>query len=306
MQTCDSPPPNTRLPSHWAAVLLLVTLIASPASADVYSWVDAQGSLHFSDDLGSVPAAQQTAARSVVVAARDTRWNVMDSRATVPARSTSSSRSHVVRLEKTGLQMQVRALLNDSVEARLVVDTGAMMNSIPRSLVEKLGIRIDARTPRIQVSGITGKAQLAPVVTLRNLRVGTAVVEAVEMVVLDSLDIGLLGMSFFNHFRVLTDPVRGTITLEEIASEPNVGTSVLDYQFSWGAVNGASRYYLEISADRDFDKVVEKTWVSGNSAELRELDVDRLAPGTYFWRVAAVDGAGSWGPWSSPRDFRYR
>jgi clan AA aspartic protease (TIGR02281 family) len=306
MQVFDSPPSFPRLRSRWAAVLLLGTLIASPASADIYRWVDAQGSVHFTDDPASVPATHRQEARSVDVAARDSRVNVVERNSSVPTASRSSSGRHVVSLERAGLQMQVRALLNDSLEARFVVDTGAMMNSIPRSLVEKLGITIDARTPRVAVSGITAKAQLAPVVTLRNLKLGGAVVEQIEMVVLDTLDVGLLGMSFFNHFRVQTDPVRGTLTLEEISEERNVGDSVLDYQFSWDAVDGASRYFLEISNDDSFERVVDKVWVSGTSADLQNLDVDLTTPGTYFWRVAAVDDAGSRGPWSAPHDFRYR
>ncbi len=305
MQSCDSPPPSyTRLLCHCAAVLLFGILIASPAWADIYKWVDAQGRLHFTDDPGDVPAAQN--ARSVDAAPRDTRWNVMQREATSPAAHTSSADKHVVRLEKSGLQMRVRVVLNDSVSASFVVDTGAMMNSIPLSLANKLGIEIDASTPRVTVRGITGQGQRAPVVTLRNVKLGGAVIEQVEMVVLDSLDTGLLGMSFFNHFRVQTDPVRGLLTLEEIASVPKVGSTVLDYRFNWSAVTGASRYFLEISSDRAFNHVVEQTWVSGTSTDLRSLDVDGLGSGNYFWRVAAVDEAGARGPWTAPSGFRYR
>ncbi len=304
MHTCDSPHSPPRLRSQWAAAVLLLTLIASPASADVYKWVDAQGRLHFTDDPASVPALHQQDLSSVAAGRRNARFNVVARQTSAPAATTSSLR-HVVSLEKAGLQLQVRALLNDSVEAPFVVDTGAMMNSIPRSVVEQLGIRIDARTPRVEVSGISGETLIAPVVTLRNLRLGDAVLEQVEMVVLDSLETGLLGMSFFKHFRVQTDPVRQTLTLEEISSE-RLGDSVLDYEFAWGRVDGASRYHLEISSDESFQNVVDHTLVGGTSTELRSLDIARLRPGTYFWRVAAVDAAGSRGPWTSPRDFRYR
>ncbi len=305
MHTCDSPHSPPRLRSQWAAAVLLLTLIASPASADVYKWVDAQGRLHFTDDPASVPALHQQDLSSVAAGRRNARFNVVARQTSAPAATTSSLR-HVVSLEKAGLQLQVRALLNDSVEAPFVVDTGAMMNSIPRSVVEQLGIRIDARTPRVEVRGISADTLIAPVVTLRNLRVGDAVVEQVEMVVLDSLETGLLGMAFFKHFRVQMDPVRQTLTLEELSSERSQGDSVLDYEFAWGRVDGASRYHLEISADQSFRTVVEQTLVSGTRTELHKLDTQRLRPGTYFWRVAAVDAAGSQGAWTAPRDFRYR
>ena len=305
MHTCDSPHSPPRLLSHLAAAVLLLTLIASPASADMYKWVDAQGRLHFTDDPAGVPALHQQDLSSVAAGTRDTRFNVV-ARQTSPAATRTSSLRHIVSLESAGLQMQVRALLNDSVEARFVVDTGAMMNSIPRSVVDQLGIRIDARTPRVEVRGISAETLIAPVVTLRNLRLGDAVLEQVEMVVLDSLETGLLGMSFFKHFRVQTDPVRQTLTLEEISSERNQGDSILDYEFAWGRVDGASRYHLEISPDPSFHDVLEHTLVRGTTTELRSLDVERLLPGTYFWRVAAVDAAGLRGPWTAPRDFRYR
>src|SRR6185503_7266688 len=46
-----------------------------------------------------------------------------------------------------------------------------------------------------------------------------AVVENLEMRVLDTMQEGLLRMPFFNHFRVSTDPTAGTLTLEEIDPE---------------------------------------------------------------------------------------
>ena len=156
MHTCDSPHSPPRLLSHLAAVVLLLTLIASPASADMYKWVDAQGSLHFTDDLASVPARHQRDLASVATGTRDAGFNVV-ARQTSPTATRTSSMRHVVSLERAGLQMQVLALLNDSVETRFVVDTGAMMNSIPRSVVEELGIRIDARTPRVEVRGISAE-----------------------------------------------------------------------------------------------------------------------------------------------------
>ncbi len=55
-----------------------------------------------------------------------------------------------------------------------------------------------------------------PVITVARVEVGTAVVENVEMAVLSTMRRGLLGMPFFNHFRVHTDPTTGRLTLEEI------------------------------------------------------------------------------------------
>ena len=77
-------------------------------------------------------------------------------------------------------------------------------------------IEFDEDTPRIFVTGISGKPMMVPVITVGVVRVGSAEVEDVEMAVLDTQSTGLLGMTFFNHFKVSTDPARGLLTLEEI------------------------------------------------------------------------------------------
>jgi hypothetical protein len=64
--------------------------------------------------------------------------------------------------------------------------------------------------------GISGEPLLVPLVTVQDVALGGARVENVEFAVLDTLPYGLLGMPFFNHFRVQTDPARGLLTLEEI------------------------------------------------------------------------------------------
>ncbi len=89
MHTCDSPHSPPRLRSRCAAGMLLLTMIASPASADVYKWVDAQGRLHFTDDLASVPALHQQDLASVATATRDTRFNVVARRTTAATRTSS-------------------------------------------------------------------------------------------------------------------------------------------------------------------------------------------------------------------------
>jgi len=77
------------------------------------------------------------------------------------------------------------------------------------------------------------------------------------------------------------------------------------YRFSWSAVGGAVRYHLEIAADAEFSQLMDETWVSGTDAELLSLSVDSLEPGTYFWRVAAVDADGYESTWSNERYFVY-
>lgn len=91
-----------------------------------------------------------------------------------------------------------------------------------------------------------------------------------------------------------------TPTEREVLNGP-----ISDYRFSWSAVNTAVRYHLEISSDSDFKRLMDETWVSGTDAELMSMSIDSLEPGTYFWRVAAIDVDGYESAWSSARYFVY-
>jgi predicted aspartyl protease len=136
--------------------------------------------------------------------------------APAPAKATRAARRHVIEVERGGLELAVTALLDGRVRANFKVDTGATINTIPRRVIDELGVAIDESTPLIAVTGISGKPQLVPVVVIGEVRLGDAAVENVEAAVLDTLDYGLLGMPFFNHFRVEVDPSAGRLTLEEL------------------------------------------------------------------------------------------
>lgn len=206
---------------------LFGVLAAAPAAAgELYKWVDERGRFHMTDDLSQVPPQQRPAARVEPVdpdaPATPSRWNSMQASSHGYAQELGAVLSpgdgavHVIRIKRAGRAVHVVATLNGHGTARYMVDTGASINTIPRSTVERLGIRIDESTPRTFISGIGGKVMKVPVVTLRSVEIGGARVENVEMAVLDTLREGLLGMPFFNHFRVSLDPTAGTLTLEEI------------------------------------------------------------------------------------------
>ena len=64
-------------------------------------------------------------------------------------------------------------------------------------------------------------------------------------------------------------------------------------------------YHLEVSADSEFKQLVDETWVAGTSAQVQSLDLSDLEPGTYFWRVSALDADGYESAWSHTAHFIY-
>jgi predicted aspartyl protease len=200
--------------------LALALLLPFAASAQLYRWTDAEGRLHVTDDLSRVPPEHRPLAEQP--RATDANWNQLGpapdraARTEAPPAGTAGGKRHVIPVERAGLELTVFATLNGRARARFTVDTGASVNTIPRRVVEELGIPIDESTPVTAVVGISGRPALVPVVTVDRVSLRNASVENVEMAVLDTMSYGLLGMPYFNHFKVAMDPSQGTLALEEI------------------------------------------------------------------------------------------
>lgn len=68
---------------------------------------------------------------------------------------------------------------------------------------------------------------------------------------------------------------------------------------AWTGSEPAARYRVQIGRDADFrDTLLERDVEAGSS-----LDIDRISPGRYFWRVAGIDQAGEAGEWSPAQPY---
>jgi hypothetical protein len=72
-----------------------------------------------------------------------------------------------------------------------------------------------------------------------------------------------------------------------------------DQTFQWRPALGAAEYRVEVSRDSDFFDIVEERR-TGSEASVRIRD---LEPGTYFWRVTAIDSKGFESPPTEPLYF---
>jgi clan AA aspartic protease (TIGR02281 family) len=121
-------------------------------------------------------------------------------------------RTLTIPFERRDTLMVVDVILNDRVRAPFLVDTGASGVSIPAAVVQRLGIRVDSDTPRLAVQTAAGVVSEA-VIRLDSIQVGEARVERLEALVNSSMDIGLLGGSFFNNFVYEVDAAAQRMTL---------------------------------------------------------------------------------------------
>jgi clan AA aspartic protease (TIGR02281 family) len=115
-------------------------------------------------------------------------------------------------------QIVVEARLNDAVDVRLLVDTGATSVSFSDALAREMGLHLPVDRS-VDVTLADGTRTQARPVVLNAVQVGEMRVEQVPAVVLenvpdDGLD-GLLGMSFLREFSIQLDPLRGELVLKQ-------------------------------------------------------------------------------------------
>jgi clan AA aspartic protease (TIGR02281 family) len=218
------PSPAARTTALCAAALCF--LLAPPRSvlAEIFQWKDSQGRLHFTQDLNQVPPAyraQAEAGAEKADAGREIQRYESRPAALAPSmrgkrgardqRSARSNEIHRIRVQKAGSSMRVNVRLNRDVVAPFIVDTGASDVVISESVARQLGL--DLESARTKFYGTANGTVQQPVVTLATVELGGARADDVPASVSRSMRVGLLGLSFFNHFRYKIDPAAGMITL---------------------------------------------------------------------------------------------
>lgn len=73
-------------------------------------------------------------------------------------------------------------------------------------------------------------------------------------------------------------------------------------ELGWEAATGDEKYWLEIAHDSGFHRMADSLW----GLEENHVGNVQLAPGTYYWRIAAIDGFGLPGQMSTVRRFEVR
>jgi len=210
---------------------MLVSGAVAPNTSrgEIYTWTDAAGHSHYTQDLQSVPAEHRGAARQRAnEGAAPSRVQTFSSAPAAPApgaghraaarRRVASARSrgrvHHIAVDRAGTGMIVLVRINGRAVAPFMVDTGASYVLLPRAVAEEAGVEAgpDARTMRFTTAnGVVEQ----PIVTLDSVELGSAQADDVPASVSPSMEIGLLGLSFLNRFTYQVDAAAGMLTLVE-------------------------------------------------------------------------------------------
>jgi aspartyl protease family protein len=127
-------------------------------------------------------------------------------------RAARLSRELHIPFVREGSLMRVDVRLNDRLTAPFYIDTGASGIALPPQFADRLGIRVTRDTPQVQVATANGLVT-RPVIVLESVDLGGARVEGLEATLNPSMEVGLLGGSFFNNFVYRVDAAESVITL---------------------------------------------------------------------------------------------
>jgi clan AA aspartic protease (TIGR02281 family) len=245
-------------------ILLLIMVLGvwlATSYGEMYKWMDEKGTVHFTDDLSSIPEKYREDA--------ETRKPLKETPAPksqgmpqspLPTR-VAEPEGVTVDLVRSGEVSFTEVVLNERIKQYFMVDTGASFTVISREAANELGITIDENTPFLPVT-TASSVIFNPLVTLRSVRVGEAEVENVDALVhnLPGRSAGLLGNSFLSKFKVVLDSVNGKMTLYSMKGDPSP-----DRPGGYGRDFWASQFHLYTRVLDELNKMKRRYEGSGGS-----------------------------------------
>jgi aspartyl protease family protein len=289
----------------WRCVAIGVSMLISVAVAphtsrgEIYTWTDAAGHSHYTQDLQSVPAeqrgdARQRANESLMPSKVQTFSNAPAAPAPGSGRRVAARRSagsagrvHRIPVERAGTGMIVLVRINGRAVAPFMVDTGASYVLIPQAVAEEAGVEVgpDARTMRFTTAnGVVEQA----IVTLDSVELGGAQAADVPASISPSMGIGLLGLSFLNRFTYQVDAAAGMLTLVENdlaeGGELRGGRSENQWRMEFGGLqrrveeiefrrDGAPSSHSRLHAELDEEQVEAERQLEALDAEADQANV---------------------------------
>jgi hypothetical protein len=191
----------------WVATLILISLfLAPPTFADIYYWIDDQGTQYYTTRLESIPEPYRSEAIPL---------SLPTSPPVPPEITPRPLQKGPTRIPFTlGAPVLVSAKINGGGPITLILDTGADRTMVAPSGLSRLGISFE-NALRGVVRGVTG-ASYAEAVWVNSVEVGEARVGPLLIIVheadLQGVD-GLLGRDFLANFNVTIDSKEKVVTL---------------------------------------------------------------------------------------------
>jgi predicted aspartyl protease len=192
-----------------AALALTLTLLTTPAAADIVKYTDDRGTTHYVEGLESVP--QQYRARAVPLGLHNdgSTAALRGDAVAAPAAKGGATITYA-----PGQRIMVNAMINGSTSAQLLLDTGADRTMINPRVLAAAGASLARPVGSAVVSGVAGSQEMQ-FVTINSLEVAGATVGRLTVAAhgIDGAGDGLLGRDFLDQFSVNIDSAKGVVTL---------------------------------------------------------------------------------------------
>jgi predicted aspartyl protease len=181
-------------------VFLLPTAysLAPALSQEFYRWTDDKGAVHFTDNIYSIPEKY----RGQVQKRQYVPQQQSSETALEPDGKQPQTARNTVPFERQGNLVIVEAVVNRSVPVKFILDTGAEISTLPRSLGPQLGINPGSGV-LMTIKGMGGSTDV-PLVEVNSIAVGAAEGTNMDVLLTDTpvKDTGLLGTDFLSDFKV--------------------------------------------------------------------------------------------------------
>jgi len=275
---------------HRVACLLAVSLLwGGSAAGEVYRWTDESGRVHFTQDLGQVPPRHRRQAEQDASQPQRSRVQTYSTGAAsagdpdpgfaAASEPADDGRVYRISVQRAGTSMLVPVRLNGRVTAPFLIDTGASDVLVPQAVADRLGLASGSEARTKRYSTANGVVE-HPVVMLSSVSLGGATVENVPASVSPNMEVGLLGLSFFNHFTYNVDTASGVVTLQRnrLASSGQIrgGRSQAQWQAEYASLRARMARIEAEHAQKSTHKTRERgrleQELSGLQRQLAMLD----------------------------------
>lgn len=216
-----------------------ITIPSTACAADIFSWTDENGTVHFSDSVSDVPAKYRKSIKQKKFgpdtdspsATLNTPVQPPDQAAVPSPEPTPKDENAAARFEVpyTPYEGSARRLIvsvrfNNRVTAPMILDTGAPSSLISMDIAEELGL-LDKEHGRllVNIGGIGGSA-VAVKTILDRVQIGDAKIDFVPAEIASSISDkfeGLIGMDFMANYSTQIDSRKHVVVFEQIEDDAN-------------------------------------------------------------------------------------
>jgi len=197
----------------------LLVLIARTGLADLFKWVDEEGTVHMTDSWSQVPPQY----REQVDRRRLQNSNEFVLRPGVSLDASPDRLKHIEvpyqAFEGRSRRIIVPVTFNDSIEAHLLLDTGSPGLMISPALAARLGLLDESKTKLKIMAGGIGGSTPAILSVVDTVQVGEARSEflpaTIAQIPSDEFE-GLVGMDFMSNYSISIDIKNSIIAFDEL------------------------------------------------------------------------------------------